>query len=94
MVGVDLGITESSVKVGEHDDFDRTGKGLVQILPGGLGLEQGMVDDVDAKRTGLIHSEGGRVHLAKRPFSVGEDRLQADIELDRLVRYPDRLPWA
>lgn len=80
MVGVDLGITESSVKVGGDDDVDRTGKGLVQILLGDLGLEQGIVDDVDTKRTVLIRSEGGRVYLAKRPFSVGEDRLQADVE--------------
>ncbi len=67
MVGVGLGITESLIKVGRDDNVDglnRTGKGLVQILPRDLELEQEIVDLVDAKRTGLIRSEGSRVDLA------------------------------
>jgi hypothetical protein len=50
LVGVDLDITESLVKVGGDDDvngLDGTGEGLVKILLGDLKLEKSTVDLVD-----------------------------------------------
>lgn len=50
LVGVDLDVTQSLVKVGRDDDvdgLDGTREGLVQVLLGDLQLQQGTVDLVD-----------------------------------------------